>query len=181
IVRARPGVDSLWARLLDERNAAVRGRVLASAQPWIDAGVPEPLARRVAASESLVAALDVTELADAAQQPAERVADVLIAVGELLDMPRLQAMIDALPAENYWHGMAKTSLTDDLSDLQRTLAGEALTHATSDDTESTLTAWKAAEHGALERAQRLLHELAEAPSTDLAMLSVALRELRSLA
>ncbi|MEP7283457.1 MAG: NAD-glutamate dehydrogenase domain-containing protein, partial [Rubrivivax sp.] len=39
IVRARPGVYSLWARLLDERNAAVRGRVLASAQPWIDAGV----------------------------------------------------------------------------------------------------------------------------------------------
>jgi glutamate dehydrogenase len=181
IIRARPGVDSLYARLYDERHAAVRDRLLGAAQGWIDAGVPALLAQRLAASDALVAALDVTDLAEATQQPAERVADVLIAVGELLGMPRLQAMIDALPAENYWHGMAKTSLTDDLADLQRTLCGEALMHAQSDDTDTTLAAWKASEHGALERAQRLLYELAEAPSADLAMLSVALRELRSLA
>jgi glutamate dehydrogenase len=181
IVRARPGVGSLFTRLVDPQHASVRARILGAAQPWVDAGVPDSLAWRVAAGDALVAALDVTELAEATQQPAERVADVLIAVGELLGMPHLQALIDALPAENYWHGMAKTSLTDDLADLQRALAGEALVHASSDDTAATIAAWQASEHGALERAQRLLRELADAPGADLAMLSVALRELRSLA
>ncbi|MEO8249244.1 MAG: NAD-glutamate dehydrogenase domain-containing protein, partial [Burkholderiales bacterium] len=181
IERARPGVAGLLERLQAESNAPVNERIALSAQPWIEAGVPEPLALRVAASDSLVAALDVTELAHATEQPPERVADVLIAVGELLGMPNLQAMIDALPAENYWHGMAKTSLTDDLADLQRTLTGEALTHAQTDDSHATIAAWEASDHGALERAQRLLKELAESPSADLAMLSVALRELRSLA
>ena len=181
IVRAQPGVACLLARLFADANAPVGERILIAAEPWVKAGVPEPLARQVAASDALVAALDVTELAHSAGQPPERVADVLIAVGELLGMPHLQVMIDALPAENYWHGMAKTSLTDDLSDLQRTLAGEALTHAKTDDVAATIAAWEASEHGALERAQRLLRELAEAPSADLAMLSVALRELRSLA
>ncbi|MDQ2780073.1 MAG: NAD-glutamate dehydrogenase [Pseudomonadota bacterium] len=181
ITRAKPGVDSLYARLYDERHAAVRNRLMLAAQPWIDAGVPAALAQRLAASDALVASLDVTELAESTQQPPERVADLLISIGELLDMPRLQTLIDALPAENYWHGLAKTSLTDDLADLQRTLTGEALSHAQNDDAQATLEVWKASEHGALERAQRLLTELAEAPQVDLAMLSVALRELRSLA
>jgi glutamate dehydrogenase len=181
IARAQPGVAALFERLLSGAHEAVRDRILAAAQPWTEAGVPADLAQRVAAAEALVAALDVTELSESSGRPPQRVADVLIAVGERLGMPNLQRMIDALPAENYWHGMAKSSLTDDLSDLQRTLAGEALQHAASDDIGATIAAWAASEHGALERAQRLLHELAEAPAADLAMLSVALRELRSLA
>ncbi|MEO5735545.1 MAG: NAD-glutamate dehydrogenase domain-containing protein, partial [Rubrivivax sp.] len=181
ITRAKPGVETLFGRLFGEQHGAVRDRLLKAAQPWVDAGVPAPLAQRVAASDALVAALDVTELADTMQQPPERVADLLIAIGELLGTPRLQSLIDALPAENYWHGLAKTSLTDDLADLQRTLTGEALSHAETDDAQATLTTWKTSEHGALERAQRLLTELTDAPTVDLAMLSVALRELRSLA
>jgi NAD-specific glutamate dehydrogenase len=42
-------------------------------------------------------------------------------------------------------------------------------------------AWETAQHAAIERAQRMLSELADTKSADLAMLSVALRELRHLA
>jgi glutamate dehydrogenase len=44
-----------------------------------------------------------------------------------------------------------------------------------------LAAWEAANAVPLERAQRVQAELADAPGADLAMLSVALRELRNLA
>jgi len=44
-----------------------------------------------------------------------------------------------------------------------------------------LDRWEAGNRQALARAQRLLAELQETPGTDLAMLSVALRELRALA
>jgi glutamate dehydrogenase len=44
-----------------------------------------------------------------------------------------------------------------------------------------LAAWERRNTTALERAQRLLAELADTKALDLAMLSVALRELRNLA
>jgi glutamate dehydrogenase len=44
-----------------------------------------------------------------------------------------------------------------------------------------LAAWESANAVALERAQRVLLELADTKNADLAMLSVALRELRNLA
>ena len=44
-----------------------------------------------------------------------------------------------------------------------------------------LAAWEQRNAQPLERAQRLLAELADAKTADLAMLSVALRELRNLA
>ena len=58
---------------------------------------------------------------------------------------------------------------------------EVLQYATSDDTGRTIAAWEQGERAALARAQRLLQELADAKAADLAMLSVALRELRNLA
>ena len=44
-----------------------------------------------------------------------------------------------------------------------------------------LAAWEAGNATALDRAQRLLADLGDGKSADLAMLSVALRELRNLA
>ena len=44
-----------------------------------------------------------------------------------------------------------------------------------------LAGWEQRNQTALERAQRMLAELADAKGVDLAMLSVALRELRNLA
>jgi glutamate dehydrogenase len=43
-----------------------------------------------------------------------------------------------------------------------------------------LSAWEARNPMAFARARRLVAELADAPGSDLAMLSVALRELRNL-
>jgi NAD-specific glutamate dehydrogenase len=47
--------------------------------------------------------------------------------------------------------------------------------------EQMLAAWEGRNQTGLDRAQRLLTELAEAKLVDLSMLSVALRELRHLA
>ena len=70
--------------------------------------------------------------------------------------------------------MAKNSLADDLAALQRELTADAVKaggHA----------AWETAQRPAIDRAQRMLGELADTKAADLAMLSVALRELRHLA
>jgi glutamate dehydrogenase len=72
-------------------------------------------------------------------------------------------------------------MQDDLSGLQRTIAGEVLGQdsgiAARDE---LLAAWRERNRRAIERVQQLLGELRGAPAADSAMLAVALRELRNL-
>jgi glutamate dehydrogenase len=91
----------------------------------------------------------------------------------------MRQQIELLPADSYWHNMAKLALNDDLADLQRSIALEALGHGDG-DAGDVLDRWEQGNRQALERAQRLLAELQDTPGSDLAMLSVALRELRNL-
>ncbi|MDB5898855.1 MAG: NAD-glutamate dehydrogenase, partial [Ramlibacter sp.] len=76
-------------------------------------------------------------------------------------------------------GLAKLALSDDVTDLQRSIALQAVSHHEGQAKE-ILDRWEQGNHQALERARRLLAELQDTPGSDLAMLSVALRELRNL-
>jgi glutamate dehydrogenase len=91
----------------------------------------------------------------------------------------MRQQIEQLPAESYWQGLAWVALADDLTDLQRSIALQAVTHQEG-EAAVVLDRWEQGNRQALERAQRLLVELQETPGSDLAMLSVALRELRNL-
>ena len=95
-------------------------------------------------------------------------------------LERMRQQIEMLPAESYWANLAKLALGDDLSDLQRSIALEAVSHHEGAAAQ-VLDQWEHDNRQALERAQRLLAELRDTPGGgDLAMLSVALRELRNL-
>ncbi len=137
-------------------------------------GVPAPLALAVAASDITFAALDIAEVAESSNQPLATVADAYFAIAGLLGLARLRAQVASLPSDGYWQGMAKNSLGDDLAALQRELTADALLAGGQ-------AAWEVAQRPAIERAHRMLSELADTKSADLAMLSVALRELRHLA
>jgi len=105
---------------------------------------------------------------------------VHVGVGERLGLARLHAQIDALHSDSYWQSRAKAALGDDLGGLQRALAQQVLAGGAGAAGELVVR-WEAANAVAVERARRLLADLAEAKQADLAMLSVAMRELRSLA
>jgi glutamate dehydrogenase len=100
-------------------------------------------------------------------------------VGQRLGLARMQQQIEQLPADSFWHSLAKIALSDDLTDLQRSIAQQAMSHQEGSAGE-ILDRWEQGNRQALERAQRLLQELRDTGSGDLAMLSVALRELRNL-
>jgi glutamate dehydrogenase len=147
---------------------------------WIAAGVPPPLAQRIASADGLVAALDVAEVAEAVRRGVDEVSEVHVGVGARLGLSGLRQQIDALPSESYWQGLAKAALGDDLAGLQRAIAQDVLGGGAGSPAE-LLATWETGNAVALERAQRLLAELGDAKGADLAMLSVALRELRNLA
>ena len=172
--RFSTSVETLRARLAQEAAASPR------VAGWMQAGVPAELAQRVGVAESLYAALDIAEIAEATQRPLPQVCDVHSGVGQRLMLGNLRARINALASDSYWQSLAKAALGDDLAGLQRAIAQQVVSAASKDAAEQ-LRAWESASGAALERAQRMLAELAEAKGADLAMLSVALRELRNLA
>lgn len=171
VARFAPAVQALRTRL----EAGTGSR----AANWIQAGVPQPLAVQVDSAESLFNALDTAEIADTSKLALDPVAAVHAGVGERLGLDRMRQQIELLPAESYWQNLAKLALGDDLTDLQRSIAQEALGRHHGSAAE-VLDQWEHGNRQALERAQRLMTELREAPQGDLAMLSVTLRELRNL-
>ncbi|MDC8784493.1 NAD-glutamate dehydrogenase [Roseateles koreensis] len=171
--RFTPAVDVMRTRLADAPS-------LATAQAWTEAGVPAALAHAVAQAERLYAALDIAEVADTCQRSLDEVAEVHASLGERLGLARLHQQIAALPADSYWQTQAKMALGDDLAGLQRGIAVDVL-NGGQGAAPHILSDWEQRKGEALERAGRLLSELGEAKGVDLAMVSVALRELRNLA
>jgi glutamate dehydrogenase len=174
MTRLRGAVEALAARLAPE---AVRS---AKAQEWIAHGVPDALAARIAAALPLLDALDIAEVAEATGRGFDAVGELHGAVGRQLGLQRLRQQIDALPGGSYWANRARSSLGDDLAGLQRALTQQVLGMGQGSSAE-LIAAWTRSHAATLERAHRLLADLAETKQADLAMLSVALRELRALA
>ena len=174
VARFAPAAQALREHLAQDA-AAMSGQVDA----WVQAGVPQDLAQHVQATEGLFMALDIAEIADTARHSLLDTAEVYVGVGQSLQLHRLHQQIDSLPTASYWQTLAKVALGDDLADLQRTMALQVVS-AGGGSPVTRLADWQLLNSTELARAQRLLAELGDATHSDLAMLSVALRELRNL-
>ena len=142
--------------------------------------MPGELALRVAAADRLFSALDIAEIAEVGHSPLDITSEVHFGIGERLGLEKLRHLIELLPADSHWQGLAKVALADDLAGLHRSIALDAVSHQAGTAADK-LASWEARNPAAFTRSRRLVAELADAASPDLAMLSVALRELRNLA
>jgi glutamate dehydrogenase len=176
----RPGVESLYAHLPELLDSQARTRIEEPAARWMQAGVPAEIANRVAALDILFAALDVVEIAQDAKRPVETVAGVYFRLGSKLGLGWLRERVGKIVGDSHWHTLAKGAMRDDLAAVQRTLARNVLAGGEGDQATNLVGAWEGRSASPLDRASRLLGELRATGTPDLAMLSVALRELRNL-
>jgi glutamate dehydrogenase len=144
-------------------------------------GVPGALAANVAALDSMFNALDAVEVADDLARDIEHVARLQFALAGELDFPWLRSVIGRLPSDSHWDTLAKAALRDDLSGMLRALSADTLrAELSATDAGSLIARWKARNAVVYARFSQVLAELRAAEAPDLAMLSVALRELRNL-
>jgi glutamate dehydrogenase len=181
-----PGVASL-AQELPKLLAPGESEALEQlAERFTDAGVPAELATRVASLDALFSGLNVIEVAAACGETVETVAAVYFALGYKLDLHWLRDQIARLPADTHWQTLAQGALRDDLYSEQRELTAEVLRRGSEDrgtedrDAETLIEAWLGNNRSSVERARAILSDLKEADTLDIAMLSVALREIRNL-
>src|SRR6185369_17258968 len=144
-------------------------------------GVPAPLAESMAGLGAIYAALDVTEVALEQKKSVESVAALYFALVGELGLRWLWERISELPTETSWQALARNALRDDLSSQQRTLTATVAKLSDEQDPVAMLAAWKERYAPAIARLRAMTEELKRGGPMDLAVLSVLLRELRSLA
>ncbi len=176
----RPRTERIAALFPQLLTAAEQDAFAKTARRIEEAGVPPALAARAAGFDALLSALDIVEVAGGLSRDPEVVARLHFMLAGELDLPWLRNRIATLPAESHWQALAKSALRDDLAALQRSLASEALRTDSGDEPDGLIAAWKGRNGALLERFRQVLADQRSADSSDLAMLSVAMRELRNL-
>ncbi len=177
----QPGVEALAAQLPEALAASERQGFDETKARYGEARVPDALAARVASFEMLPAALDLVEIAEALGRDVNGVAQAYFELGGKLEFPWLRARIAALPGESHWQALAKAALRDDLAGMQRQLTADALRSGGKDDARQVVSAWEEANRALLERFRQVHADLRTHKTLDLAMASVAMRELRNIA
>jgi len=185
VTRWRTAVAALNADLQGLLPEGESQQLMARAETFTRLGAPETLALKVARLDTLASTGDLANLADGAGVPVADVARVYFALAARLGLDWLRGAAERLPRDNHWTIMASAALIDDLAAAQRTLTASALQAAASAggplDATALLDAWAAARREPLDRAARLVADLKAQANVDVAMLTVAAQEMRSLA
>jgi len=142
--------------------------------------VPEELAERVAAMVPAYSAFDLVEIAAAVGRSVEETAEVYFDLGERLQITRLRDRITALLRDDRWNTMARAALRDDLYAAHAAITRDVLHVTGPGSPEERLADWVRRNEPAVQRAGQTLTEIWESDRFTVAMLSVAVRAIRTL-
>ena len=177
-----PRIEALVGRLDELLEGPAREQWLARFQGYVEAGVPEELARVVAGTSHLYTLLPIIEASDVTGQEPARVAAAYFAIGGSLELSWYLQQITSLPVENNWQALAREAFRDDLDWQQRAITVSVLQMAEGPaDIEERVGVWLDQHRRLVDRWKVMLGELRAATNTDYAMYAVANRELMDLA
>ena len=152
------------------------------ARPYVEAGVPQDFAWRIAGLVNLFAACDIVRLANKRKLPVDKVAAVYFAVGTRFRLGRLRAASENLTAETHWQKLAIGALVEETYGHQLALTGHVLDTAPAGAApDAAIATWIEKNRAAVEQAEQMLTELWTIQINDLSMVAVASRQLRALA
>jgi glutamate dehydrogenase len=158
-----------------------RASVDRAIEELVGAGTPVALASTVAYSLHTFSLLDAVDVAADTGRDLLECAELLYALSAHLDFDRLLSAVTALDRGDRWHALARQALRDDLYRSLRMLTADVLsTTSGAQDAFSKINQWEAENASRLARARRTLGEIATVSGGDLAPLSVAAREIRSM-
>jgi glutamate dehydrogenase len=152
-----------------------------AAQRLVAAGVPETVAHRHAFQPELVHAPDIIAVAHASGRAPLEIARAFFVIGERLDIDWLEAQLEQLRATTRWQRWAQQSMEDDLFALRRLLCERVLEVADGEGIDVATERFFAERSQMLERVMRFLRGLKMEGVSDLSQLTVAVRQIRSLA
>jgi glutamate dehydrogenase len=144
-------------------------------------GVSDDLAYMVATGLYQYSLLDVIDIADIVDRDAAEVADTYFALMDRLGTDGLLTAVSRLVRDDRWHSLARLAIRDDIYGSVRALCFDVLAVGEPDENgEEKIAEWETTNSSRVSRAQRTLTEIYESGELDLATLSVAARQIRSM-
>ncbi|AMN45989.1 hypothetical protein ACG33_02450 [Steroidobacter denitrificans] len=146
-----------------------------------EAKAPDILGRRIAILAALRSGPDLVEIAQQARLPVESAAIAYFGVGTALSLDWIRQQIETLDVDGHWQAIARSTLRNDIYNLQRTLCMQVLKHSRKGTPRQALAAWLAGHQQTIEYLHRTLADMRTLPAMDFATLSVALQAVRRTA
>ncbi|MDX1433832.1 MAG: NAD-glutamate dehydrogenase [Gammaproteobacteria bacterium] len=177
----RAGVTELGAAMMEMVPDSTRAAMYETVARLIEARVPEELAATIATFDELSSALDIVEVAKAVDLSVSEVGLTYFQLGEKLDLHWMRDQIIALERDNRWQALARAALRDDLYAQQRMLTRDVLSDTSAKDgPETRIDEWMQRNAITVHRCRQILADLMSGGRADFVMLSVAMREIRSM-
>ncbi|QTJ64948.1 NAD-glutamate dehydrogenase [Rhodococcus sp. ZPP] len=150
-------------------------------RPLILRGAPEGIAFEVFRLLDLYCLLDISDVSDIAERDIDEVAELYYELDAHLGIDWLLSAVSTLARGDRWHSLARLALRDDLYSSLRQLTMEVLLGGEPDESpREKIDDWESTNASRLGRARSALTEIFESGTLDLATLSVAARQVRSM-
>ncbi|MDP0562224.1 MAG: NAD-glutamate dehydrogenase [Candidatus Endonucleobacter sp. (ex Gigantidas childressi)] len=176
-----PRVQSFVACFADYLGEDEKRIFSSKVKKMIDNQVPEELAVLVVGDRYLLNSLPVIQASDQTGQSLEKVARTYFAVGQRLELGWYNNELGAFDATNHWQSLATDSVRDEAAWQQRELTVALLnTPDPEENLEKQLDHWMMSHRTLIARWQSMLSEIRSVGEPELAIFTVANRELLDL-
>ena len=163
-------IDGHQARDLDDRVFSA-----------VERGAPHALAAKVYQLLDIFCLLDIIDVADITDHDPAEVAELYFALDAHIGIDWLLTSVSGLARGDRWHSLARLALRDDLYSSLRAITKEVLLGGEPHESAAEKIAeWESTNSSRLARARAALGEIAESGPLELATLSVAARQVRSM-
>ena len=180
VERLKDGMAAVYARNSGVLSTAARKRHEKAMNSYIEMGVPDKLADKMAALLLTRAALDISDLAVAHKREVGDSARVYSLFNEKLSLFELHAGAEDLKVKGRWQAVARSNLRDEFYRIRREMAVQVLRRRGKKSIEQHIDAWLQERRSKVERFRSMIEEMKLRGTMDFATLSVAAQELREL-
>lgn len=149
----------------------------------IKEGLPEDIAKDIAAIPPLGSACDIIRVALDSTSEIEDAAQTFYQIGEIFHLEWLRQQAKAMPVNNKWNAEALSGLIDQLYSCQTNLAVHilrSLKHSKNKASHNDVRDWIDAHEGQALSVERVFSELKAAAKVDMGMLIIVEQRLRAL-
>ena len=179
IERLRPGLAELKSELPQLLTGSEAAGFEAFCSQLTEQGVPAALAVDVSAPIFGFGLVDVVECSRASGHGLKETAEIYYGIAAKLHLDELLNQISALPRRNRWQTLARSALRYDLYGTMAALTTAAIRSKSDAAPAEWVEAWSERNRDGIDRV-RSASEEAERAEEKLAVLSVVLRQIRSL-
>ena len=176
----KQGMATIHSRANRIVSGAGKERQKKAAQEYIRDGVPEKLARKMAALLLTRGGLDITDLANLHKKDYVETAKMYAKLSDRLGIIWLNRCVESLEVEGRWQAIARSNLRDEFYRIRREILFDLLKRRSRGTLLEIFESWMERNSPAVKKFDAILAEMRLRNDVDFATLTVAAQELRKL-